>query len=106
MRRRRGLARSLPSVLGRANMSTDDLIASSSISKTPLNDEAYREYEFGTERRITYRIVDPVALFLCDGGTTHRVLDKAGIVHCLPAPGQNGCVLRWKPLNADKPVAF
>lgn len=55
--------------------------------------EAWREYDFGGR---IYRIEDPVSVEFRDGSTTHRVTDEAGIVHCVPAPGHQGCVLRWK----------
>jgi hypothetical protein len=38
--------------------------------------------------------------------TTHRVADIDGIVHCVPAPGEYGCVLRWQPRDAKEPVQF
>lgn len=31
---------------------------------------------------------------------------KEGIVHCVPAPGFQGCVLRWKSKDSNKPVEF
>ena len=58
-----------------------------------LKSEQWREYDFGSR---VYRIDNPLRLFTRPGGTTHRVLDAFGVVHCVPAPGQNGCVLRWK----------
>lgn len=54
--------------------------------------EEWREYDFGGR---IYRIERPVSVHFRDGGTTHRVVDSDGVVHCVPAPGQNGCVLRW-----------
>jgi hypothetical protein len=66
-----------------------------------LTKEAWREYEFSDR---VYRIEAPRQLFI--GTTTHRVLDAAGVVHCVPAPGQQGCVLRWKPKDASEPVQF
>lgn len=76
-----------------------------------LSTEYYREYDFvdvdGRSR--TYRISDPVAVYYRLGGTTHRVIDEDGVVHCVPAPGQNGCVLRWKNRNVETgaaPVSF
>lgn len=45
---------------------------------------AYAVHEFLTGR------------WMCNGRTTHRVTGSDGVVHCLPAPGNNGCVLRWK----------
>lgn len=68
-----------------------------------ISGEEYREYDFGGR---VYRIEDPVRLWCRSGGTTHRVLDRDGLVHCLPAPGHFGCILRWKPRDIDTPVAF
>jgi hypothetical protein len=68
-----------------------------------LSAEAWREYDFGDR---TYRIDNPTKLFCRPGGTTHRVLDAQGMVHCCPAPGTNGCVLRWLPKDATQPVQF
>lgn len=55
--------------------------------------EEWREYEFGGR---IYRIEKPVSVEFRADSTTHRVTDSAGIVHCVPAPGHQGCVLRWK----------
>ena len=63
--------------------------------------EEWREYDFGGR---TYRVDSPQTLWI--GNTTHRVLDMAGIVHCVPAPGKDGCALRWKPKDATQPVQF
>lgn len=68
-----------------------------------LTSEIWREYDFSGR---VYRIDYPRELFLSGRGTTHRVVDHSGIVHCVPAPGQMGCVLRWSPKNADNPVQF
>jgi hypothetical protein len=65
--------------------------------------ELWREYDFGGR---VYRIDNPVTLVYSRGGSTHRVVDSRGVVHCVPAPGFNGCVLRWaKPVD-HKPVDF
>lgn len=66
-----------------------------------LTKEAWREYDFSGR---VYRIESPQTLWI--GTTTHRVLDAAGVVHCAPAPGVSGCVLRWKPKNGNEPVQF
>lgn len=60
-----------------------------------LSTEEWREYDFGDR---TYRINCPKSLYV--GTTTHRVVDAEGVTHCVPAPGINGCVLRWKALPA------
>lgn len=63
--------------------------------------EEWREYDFGGR---VYRIENPVKLVTRKAGTTHRVVDANGVTHCVPAPGVNGCVLRWKGTTA--PVSF
>lgn len=63
--------------------------------------ELWREYDFGGR---CYRIDKPTLLYV--GATTHRVVDAAGVVHCVPAPGQCDCVLRWQSVDPNKPVAF
>lgn len=66
-----------------------------------LTKEAWREYDFDGR---TYRIELPLSLWI--GETTHRVLDNQYVVHCVPAPGEKGCVLRWKPKDIAEPVQF
>ena len=46
--------------------------------------EQWREYDFGGR---VYRITAPVSLYMKSGGSMHRVVDGAGVVHCVPAPG-------------------
>jgi hypothetical protein len=55
--------------------------------------EEWREYDFSGR---VYRIDNPVSVEFRHGGSTHRVTDLGGIVHCLPAPGNGDTVLRWK----------
>lgn len=69
-----------------------------------LTDEVYREYDI-PGRHEPYRIYNPVTLFVRPGGSTHRVLDSAGVVHCIAFPG-NGTVLRWAPRDEDNPCSF
>jgi hypothetical protein len=70
-----------------------------------LSKEAYREYVMPVAGGVTvYRIEAPRSLWV--GTTTHRVLDAAGVVHCLPAPGVAGTALRWQPKDASEPVQF
>lgn len=66
-----------------------------------LTKELWREYDFGGR---TYRVDTPVRLWI--GTTMHRVLDSKGIVHCAPAPGEKGCIVRWQPKNGAEPVQF
>jgi hypothetical protein len=73
------------------------------MTPSDLTVELWREYDFGGR---VYRIDQPNTLYTRPGGTTHRVVDSIGIVHCLPAPGQNGCVLRWQSKDLTKPVQF
>lgn len=68
-----------------------------------LRDEEYREYVMGDT---VYRISDPVTLYFRNSGSTHRVLDAKGIVHCVPGPGYRNAALRWKPRDPTKPVSF
>jgi hypothetical protein len=68
-----------------------------------LSAEAWREYDFGGR---TYRIENPKTLYMRKGGTTHRVVDADGTVHCAPAPGFCGCILRWINREGFGPVQF
>lgn len=65
--------------------------------------ELWREYDFADR---VYRIEFPKTLYLRKGGTTHRVVDSNGVAHCLPAPGNGNCVLRWMNKDAENPVNF
>lgn len=73
------------------------------MERKDLSVEQWREYDFGGR---VVRIEAPKELYVRVGGTTHRVVDQEGVVHCVPAPGQCGCVLRWKSKDANKPVEF
>lgn len=75
----------------------------SEMKELDITTELWREYDFGGR---TYRIDSPVKLFLREGGTTHRVVDSNNIAHCVPAPGEHGCVLRWENKNKTVPVNF
>lgn len=65
--------------------------------------EEWREYDFGGR---VYRINVPTELYIRLGGTTHRVVDSEGVVHCVPIPGSFGCVIRWKEKDPSNPVKF
>lgn len=70
-----------------------------------LMDEEWREYEFPSGR--VYRIWGPVALYYRSGGSTHRVEDKFGVIHCIAAPtAESGMVLRWQPKAGAEKVSF
>jgi hypothetical protein len=75
----------------------------SQLESHDLDCEEWREYDFANR---VYRIPSPVRLYYRQGGSTHRVVDADGVAHCLPAPGVNGCVLRWKSKDSANPVAF
>lgn len=66
-----------------------------------ISTELWREYDF--EGRV-YRIDLPSKLYV--GATCHRVVDVTGLVHCVPAPGHHGCVLRWQIKGKNRPVNF
>lgn len=82
---------------------TTTTLSDSNLQSFSLTSEAWREYDFGGR---VYRINSPQTLFIRVGGTTHRVLDADGAVHCLPAPGQGDCVLRWMNRDGCSPVEF
>lgn len=63
-----------------------------------LESEVWREYDFCDR---IYRIESPKLLYFRKSGSTHRVVDINNIVHCVPAPGHLGCVLRWKSKQGD-----
>lgn len=65
-----------------------------------LTKEEWREYIIGSK---TYRIDNPKTFYMREGGTTHRILDSAGIVHCVPIAS---AIIRWKPKNVNDPVQF
>ena len=74
------------------------------IGPKDLTVEVWREYDYGTR---VYRIDKPVALYYREGGTTHRVVDATGVVHCVPFPGECGdVILRWENINDRVPVNF
>lgn len=70
------------------------------LEERDLSTEEWREYDFSGR---IYRIEKPKKLYFRCGGETHRVLDETGVIHCLPTPGEKGCVLRWK---ANPSVSF
>lgn len=73
------------------------------LTEYDLRSEIWREYDFGGR---VYHIKKPIRLYISEGGTTHRVVDSCGTVHCCPAPGHMGCVLRWCPKDINNPVQF
>lgn len=75
----------------------------SELIKGDLTDEQYREYDFNGR---VYRINTPVTLYFRKTGSTHRVVDSNGLVHCVPAPGIGNCVLRWQVKEGQPEVRF
>lgn len=63
--------------------------------------ETWREYDFAGR---VYRIENPRRLYV--GTTTHRVVDSKGVVHCVPAPGFHGCIVRWQAKRGYSHVSF
>lgn len=75
----------------------------SNLIENDITTELWREYTFGPSSDATVvRIDNPVKLFMRPGGTTHRILTVDGVVTCVPAPGEKGCVLRWLNKDAEK----
>ena len=70
-----------------------------------ISKEEWREYEWNSTSE-PYRIENPVKLFIRPLGSTHRVVDMEGVVHCIPSVGIMGCVLRWKNTDPNNPVNF
>jgi hypothetical protein len=70
-----------------------------------LTVEIYREYDYPSGR--VYRISDPVALYYRNGGSTHRIVDSKGVVHCVTfGKYAEDVVLRWKNKEDQTPVNF
>ena len=65
--------------------------------------EEWREVKMAED---VYRIDNPVTLIIRRGGTTHRVVDDTGVVHCYVAPESGKSVLRWKSKDGLPPVRF
>jgi hypothetical protein len=86
-------------------MTFDDLPQVDGLTLCDISREEWREYDF--DGRV-YRIHSPIGLYLrmnpC--GSTHRVVDCVGVVHCVPAIGMRGCILRWRSLDHNHPVNF
>lgn len=72
-----------------------------------LKMEIKRMYEWidpitGNKRQ--YNIHAPVVLHV--GKTTHRVTDRTGLVHCVPAVGYFGCVVCWLNREAGRFIDY
>ena len=86
----------------------------SDLTKKDISHEIWREYEialgyaddWGLPAMRIYRIDNPVTLYTRPGGTTHRIVDRDGITHCLPAVGYHGCAIRWYNGEGNDPCKF
>lgn len=77
----------------------------SDLNKFDISCEEYREY-YLVASDYTYRINNPVSLYVRKGGTTHRVIDADGVAHCVLSPETGRSVLRWKNKANQKEVMF
>lgn len=75
----------------RLSVSTVSLLTGKKTPAVDLTAEKSREYDFVGR---VYKIDSPASLTMREGGTTHQVTDKAGVVHIVPSIGFNGCVVR------------
>lgn len=71
--------------------------------KADLSDEAWREVQTHLG---TYRIEEPITLVIRKGGSTHRVIDANGVVHCYASPETGKSIIRWKNKEGKVPVQF
>lgn len=76
----------------------------SDLIERDISAEEWREVIMGIEP--PYRILSPKTLITRPGGSTHRVVDSNGVVHCYPAPETGKSIVRWKPRDAENPVQF
>lgn len=72
-------------------------------TEADISDEAYREIVYPDR---VYRIENPMKLIFRKGGSTHRVVDANGVVHCYAAPESGKITLRWKAKDGLAPVRF
>lgn len=68
-----------------------------------ISEEQWREVDTGGR---VYRIDSPVTLVFRKGGSTHRVVDAEGVVHCYAAPETGRSVIRWKSKDGCAPIRF
>lgn len=78
-------------------------VSSPELKEYTLDNVLWREYDFAGR---VYRIDRPVCFWHRAGGETHRVMDGQGVVHIVPAPGVNGCVLRYAKEHGEHPCKF
>lgn len=91
----------------RAAVDSAERIEEARYVEADISDEDVRCYEFGTGvDRYRHLIRSPQTLVYRHGGSTHRVIDADGVVHCIPAPGHQACVLTWTPKDPSNPIQF
>ena len=69
-----------------------------------ISKELWREVE--TKGLPKYRINNPITLIIRKGGSTHRVVDSEGIVHCYASPETGNSIIRWKNKDGEPPCNF
>lgn len=82
---------------------TTPALDSSAYIVSSIVNEEWREVRTA---HMTYRIEEPVTLVRRKGGTTHRVIDAQGVVHCYPAPETGISVIKWKAKPGKQAVEF
>ena len=75
----------------------------SNLNEYDISKELWREYDWPARFSFPYRIENPVKLFIRPGGSTHRVVDSEGIVHCVPSVGDFQQVNLRVKKNLNKP---
>ena len=67
-----------------------------------ISDETVRTYyTMGVK---VHEIVDPIAVYIRPGGTTHRVVDSTGLVHCVAFPNMGRTTFTWRNHDQTTPV--
>jgi len=97
------------------NKLTHEEIVSFEKNEDKLTGGEYKVFDISSEEYRTiifpgldaeYRIDHPVTLIIRKGGTTHRVVDENGEVHCYLDPSLGLTVIKWKSKEGEAPVAF
>lgn len=73
-------------------------------TQADISSEEWRQVEL--EGNLKVHIQHPQTLIIRKGGSTHRVIDKEGVVHCYAAPETGKSVIRWKSKEGEPPVKF
>jgi|GEM_PF-3137536 len=72
-------------------------------TSSDISDEEYRVV---ITNDLVHRIDNPKTLVLRKGGSTHRVIDQQGLVHCYAAPETGKSILQWKARPGKQDVIF